>query len=253
LNDEINSTFKEIFSPNAEIQTNSAEFLPSDVFSVTRYNLKNPLVAWRGLLLAMGKNTGVLSGKILAKFSNGLLESYGVSDAGTFLSQIDSDVLTAQFDADGDKSVVVVSVKDAEKIKKSISSEINFKTAPEKHGNADVWHSEDNQIAAAFVEDKLILGDGEMVSKCLQAKENGQNFTKNAAFQKFNESKSTAFTFAKDTDSAKKIVEVLGNAKANENATTAYTTETRFTEKGIERRSVSAFGLLGTILEQLEQ
>jgi hypothetical protein len=227
--------------------------LPPDVFTATRYNLKNPLVAWRSLLLVTAKNTDALSGKVLVQFSNQLLESYGVSDAETFLSAIDSEILTAQVDADGEKSISIVTVKDGEKLKKSISDEINFKTPPEKRENADVWQSEDRQVAAAFVENKLILGAGESVLKCLQAKQSGENFTKNQVFQKFKESKSIAVTFAKDTESAKKIVEILGNAQENKNATTAYITETRFTEKGIERKTVSAFGLLGAILEQLEE
>ena len=253
LNKETTSVIKETLAPNVEIQTNSVEFLPPDVFGATRYNLKNPLVAWRSLLLVTAKNTDALSGKILVQFSNSLLESYGVSDAETFLSSIDSDVLTAQFDADGEKSIVVVTIKDGENLKKSISDEVNFKTPPEKRENAQVWQSGDKQIAAAFVENKLILGESESVLKCLQAKQSGQNFTKTPAFQKFGESEFVAVSFTKDADSAEKIVKVLGNARENKNAVTAYTTETRFTEKGIERKTVSAFGLLGTILELLKE
>jgi len=253
LNDETASVFKETLAPSSEMQSNSAKFLPADIFTATRYNLRNPLVAWRSLLLTTVKNTDALNGKILVEFSNNLLESYGVSDAETFLSSIDSDILTAQFDADGEKSIAIVTVKDTEKLKKSISDEINFKMPPEKQDDADIWLSENKQIAAAFVGNKLILGDGESVLKCLQAKQSGQNFTSNRSFQKFADSRSVSITFAKDTDSAEKIVKVLGNARENKSAVTAYTTETRFTEKGIERKIVSAFGLLGTILERLEE
>ena len=253
LNAEAASILKETLIPNSQIQTNSSEFLPPDVFAATSYNLKNPFIAWRSLLFITAKNIDTFDGKVLIEFSNNLLESYGFSDAETFLSSIDSDITTAQFDSNGEKSVTIVTVKDLEKLKKSISDEISFKTLPEKRENADVWQSEDKQITTAFVENKLILGETESVLKCLQAKQSGQNFTKNQVFQKFRESKSIAVTFAKDTESARKIVEVLGNAQENKNATTAYITETRFAEKGIERKTVSAFGLLGTILEQLEE
>ncbi len=253
LNSETTSIFKETLSSNSEIQTNLLEFLPPDIFGATRYNLNNPLIAWRSLLLVTAKNTDALSGKILVEFSNNLLESYGVSDAETFLSSIDSDILTAQFGADGEKSIAIVAIKDAESLKKSILDEINFKMPPEKQENADVWQSEDKQIAAAFVENKLILGDGESVLKCLQTRQSGQNLAKNSTFQKLNESKSVAVTFAKETDSAEKVVKVLGNARENKSVVTTYIIETNFTEKGIERKTVSAFGLLGTILEQLEE
>ncbi len=252
LTNETASILNETLTVNSDIQTNSAEFLPPDIFSATEYHLKNPLVAWRSLLLITAKNTDALSAKILTRFSNQLLESYGVADAETFLAAIDSDITTAQFDADGDKSVVIASVKDADKLKKSISDEINFKVAPLKLENADVWQSEDKQLAAAFVENRLILGDGASVLKCLQAKQSGQNFTQSAACQKFQASKSVAVTYSKESDSAEKIVKVLAEATENKSATTAYLTETNFDEKGVERKTVSAFGLLGTILEQLD-
>jgi hypothetical protein len=252
LTTETSSVVKETLTTNAEHQTNAAEFLPSHLFSVTRYNLKNPLVAWRSLLLVTAKNTDAMSGNFLIQFSNKMLEAYGIADVETFLSAVDSDILTARFDAEGEKSVVVVAVKDAEKIKKSLA-EINFKASPEKHLNADVWQSEDKRKSAAFVENKLILGDTESVLKCLEAKTNGQNFTKSASFQKFAESKSVAVTFGKDLDSTEKVVEVLDTAKdENKKFITNFLTETRINEKGIERRSVSDFGFIGTILEQIE-
>ncbi len=77
----------------------SAEFLPMDFYSATRYNLNDPLVAWRGLLLFTAKNTDALSGKFLIEFSDRLLEPYAISNAEKFLGAIDSEIITAQFDA----------------------------------------------------------------------------------------------------------------------------------------------------------
>jgi hypothetical protein len=245
---ETSVVVKETLIPAAQTQSNFAEFLPPDVSGATRYNLQNPQIAWRSLLLVAGKNTDAMSAKILIQFSGSLLEPYGVADAETFLSAVDSEIWTANFDAEGDKSVAIVGVKDVEKVKKSIA-EINFKTAPEKLENAEVWKSKDGEIAAAFTENKLILGDAESILKCLQAKQNGQNFTKNSAWKKFSESNAVAVTFGKDA--TEKTVEVLGERK-NENLQmlTNFTTETRFNANGIERKTVSPFGLIGRILEQ---
>ncbi|MDQ3181863.1 MAG: hypothetical protein M3Q33_15270 [Acidobacteriota bacterium] len=250
LNGEVASVFKETLLASSQPTIGAAEFLPADVFSVTRYNLQNPQIAWRSLLLIMAKNTDALSGKILVNFSNSLLEPYGISDAETFLSATGSEILTAKFDAEGEKSVVIVGVKDAEKIKKTIA-QIDFKPPPE---NAEIWKSKDGDIAAAFVENKLILGDFQSVLRCLQAKQSGQNFTKTADFKRFADTKAVSITFSKDTDSAEKIVRILANLKdENKRRTTIYLTETRFTDKGIERKTVSDFGLLGTIVEQLDK
>ncbi len=254
LTAETSSVLKETLATSFVSQTNSAEFLPPDFFSATRYNLKNPLLAWRSLLLLTAKNTDALSGKLLIRFSDALLEPYGISDAETFLSSIDSEILTARFDEDGDRSVSIVSVKDLERLKSSISKEINFNHSSEKRENAEMWFSENKQLTALFIEDKLLLGDGESVLKCLQAKRSGQSFTKTPKFQRFVESQAVAVTFGKDIDSATKIVEVLGKKKGeNKKLATFYSTETRFTEKGFERKTVSDFGLIGTILQQIPE
>ncbi|MCU1289352.1 MAG: hypothetical protein JWN60_1581, partial [Acidobacteria bacterium] len=79
-------------------------------------------------------------------------------------------------------------------------------------------------------------------------------FTENALYKLFNESRSVAVTFGKDEDSAQKIVKVLTELKAeNQIIATNFLTETRFKEKQIERVTISPFGLIGTILEQMEK
>ena len=250
---EVASVFKETLVPPTKNQTNSTEFLPPEIFSATRYNLKNPQIAWRSLLLVAAKQTDALSGKILIEFSGSLLAAYGVSDAETFISAIDSDILTAQFDAEGEKPVVIVGVKDSTNLKKSIA-EINFKIPGEKQENAEIWKSEEGEIAAAFTENKLILGDAESVLNCLQAKKNKRNFTGNALYKAFIEGDSVAATFGKDDNSAEKIVKVLAETKTeNQRVVTNYITKTRVIEKGIERKTVSPFGLIGKILEQFEK
>jgi len=254
LTNETSSVLKETLATSFDSQTNSAEFLPPNFFSATRYNLKNPLIAWRSLLLLTAKNTDALSGKLLIQFSDALLEPYGISDAETFLSSIDSEILTVRFDEDGDRSVSIVSVKDLERLKSSISKEINLKVPAEKLENAEMWFSDNKQLTALFVENKLLLGDGESVLKCLQAKRSGQNFTTSPKFQRFAESRVVAATFGIDANSATKIVEVLGKKKnENKKLATFYSTETRFTEKGFERKTISDFGLIGTILQQIPE
>jgi hypothetical protein len=250
LTPENTSVLKETLVPAAPTPSNSAGFLPSEVFSATRYNLQNPQIAWRSLLLVAGKNADAMSAKILIAFSGSLLEPYGVTDAENFMSAVDSEIWTAVFDADGEKSVAIVGVKDAEKLKKSIA-EINFKVPGEKRETAEIWKSADGASGAAFVENKLILGDTESVLKCLQAKQNGQDFTKNPAWKKFSETNAVAVTYGKD--STEKSVAVLGEKKAeNLQMLTVFTTETRFNSSGIERRTVSPFGLIGKILEQFD-
>lgn len=249
---ETSSVLKETFLPKAENQIPAAEYLPVQFDSITRYNLQNPQIAWRSVLLIASKKTDAVSAKILTQFSGAFFENYGIADNETFLSAVNSPIITARFDEDDEKPTVIAQVKDAEKLKKSITKEINFKAAPEKIGAANLWKSADGDFAAAFVENTLILGERQRVLDCLWAKKSGQNFAKTVQFQRSAQSSAVAVSVTKDADTARKIVEILGDAKEeNKQYAGFYTTETRFANGGIERRMVSDFGLLGTILEKL--
>jgi len=249
---ETSSELKETLSAGNQPTTNSVNFLPADFFSATRYNLKSPLIAWRSLLLSTAKNTDALSRNLLIQFSDNLLEPYGVSNAETFLSSIDSEIITVLFDEAGDRSAAIVTVKDKEKLKKSVTKDINFQKPPIIQENAEIWLSGDKNFAAAFIEYKLILGERESVLKCLQAEQSRPDFINNLTFRSFASSVNVAATFAKDVESAEKIVEVLAQRKdENRKLATFYLTETRFTENGIERRTISDFGLIGIILKQM--
>jgi hypothetical protein len=249
---DVSSVWKETLVRSGQPGADLAKLLPPVPMSVTRYDLKDPQVAWRSVLLLAAKQAGEAYGPLLLAFGGSLFDPYGIADGEMFLSAIGPEILTARFDAEGDRSVVVVTVRDVEKVKKSIAGEINFGKAPEKQGSADVWKSEDGDLAAAFVGNKLLLGDAESVAQCL-ARGDASNFTANEVYAGFSASDAVAVTFGRDTESAAKIVDVLSDRKSeNEKAEQQYLTETRFNEKGIERRTVSDFGLIGDIVEHLD-
>jgi hypothetical protein len=252
--DEVSSVLSETMKPTPENNTNFVEFLPQQPFSATLYSLQNPQVAWRSLVVVSSGNADAVRGELLQQFSESLLEPYGISKAEDFLSSIDTEIITAQFDSEGEESIVIVKVKDLEKLKKSITNEINFNTQPEKKDDAEIWNTKDKSLSAAFVGDVLILGDAESIAQCLQAKKGGQNFTKNTSYQQFANSKAVAATYSEDLESGAKLVEIMGIPKQKiKEFTPTFMTETNFTKKGVERRTVSDFGILGMILEQTEE
>lgn len=252
-NPEVASVFKETLVVSGNASENLAVLLPADVFSVTRYDLKDPQIAWRSILLTAAQQSGTANGNVLIAYSGSLFEPYGVEDGEAFLSAVSPEIVTAKFDAEGEEPVVIVTVKDAGKVKASIVKEVDFKKQPEKQGDADVWKSDDGDIAAAFFENRVILGDAESVMKCLQTRAaGGQNFSGSPFYRQFSEIKAVAVTYGREIESAGKIVDVIGDRKSeNENLPVGYLTETRFNEKAIERKTVSDFGLIGSIIEMV--
>ena len=251
LTPEISKVFNETLSPSNADASTLAEFLPANFFSATGYNFNNPQIAWRTALLTAQKQTDEISGKLIGAFSKSLFEPYAIENPELFLSAVGPQIITGRFSSDGENVVVITTVKDAQKLKEAIAKEIHFTKLPDKQGAADVWKSEDGEISAAFVGDKLILGNTENVLKCLQAQINGGNFAKNDIFEPFSASSAATMTFGKEEVSAAKIVEVLAERKSeNESIPTQFITKTRFDQNGIERRTHSDFGLIGSIIGQ---
>lgn len=248
---EISDVLKETIVAANQNAGDSVSFLPADVQSATRYNLENPQIAWRSLLLSAGKQTDEQSAKILIAFADSFFAPFGIASGELFLNSVNSELSTARFDVDGEKQVAIATVKTAENLKKSLLPE--FKKAENQNG-AEIWTDEEDDLSAAFIENKLIVGDSESVLKCLQAKQTGENFTKSKYFQSLSESRAATVTFGKDDDQAHKIAEILGNVKNKDLRTNSYfLTETKFEGNSFVRKTTSDFGFVGTILEQFTE
>ena len=249
LDEESSRVFNETIVPTQADAHGLADFVPKSALSSTRYVLRDPQVAWRSVVLTTRKKTDETSGSLIAAFSGSLFEPYAVEDPELFLSAVGSVLVTVKLTPESEDVAVIASIKDAAKIRAGIAKEISFSRAPEKQFGADMWKSEDGELAAAFIDNLIIAGEAEIVVKCLEAKQSGGNAELR---QQFASSDAVAITVVNETDGFGKLVDVLSERKA-ENAPLAsqYTTETRFNKNGIERRTISDFGLIGSIIEQL--
>ena len=251
---ESSKIWRETLGAGAAGESDAAEFLPSDIFSATRYNLQNPQIAWRGLVLTAARQLNETQAKFLIAFSNSFFAPYNVADGEAFLNATGDEIWTARFDAAGDENVVIAVIKDRAAIEKTLAPEINFEQKPLAQNAARIFVSEDKTQAAAFVADKIILGDLENVTRCLAAKEKGNNLVATEYFSEFKKTNAAAATFSKDTESANKIVGVLTELKADAPPVFgANFVTTQFLTDRFERRAVSDFGLIGTLIEQFDE
>lgn len=248
---QIADIWKETLVSTGGKRFQTAEFLPLSFESATRYDLQNPQIGWRSVLLALAKKLDAVDGKVWLAASGSFFAPYGIADAETFLSATDSEILTARLKAGSDESIVIAGIRDESKIKSAMLEEFDFKAAPEKIGQATLWKSAESEMVSAFVENKVVIGNRKDVLNCLEAGESGKNFTKTIQYQSFLQSNAATTTIAKDAESAAKIAEVLNISPGKKDLSTFYITETRFNSDGIERRTVSDFGFIGTLLEKI--
>lgn len=249
------SQLREPLKTNSENSVNFAEFLPPNIYSVTRYSLQNPSKAWRGVMFAMSGKMDGLSAVMFNSTADNLLFPYGIEDANAFLSAVGNEIYTIRLDEEDGKTVALVKPKETEKIKQIVFRNLGSSTpAEEKIGEMTLLtNAQKNDWAAAFVGDLLLFGKAENVRLCLQAKVNKQNLslsnkTQNDAFIK---------TWTTDNDSVRDFLLAVAKKKIseppNQNPAVFAVTETNLKPEGIERTVVSDFGLLGTLIVAITQ
>lgn len=225
-------------------------FVSEDAQTVTRYDFADSDVAWKTVLEITASATDSFSGKMLEQFAGGLLGSYGVADPALFLKSVRGPMLTARFDADGEESVAVVTHKNAEDLKRGLIG-FDFKKPAQGRFGAEVWTSDDGDVAVAFLSGRAVMGNAERVLKCLEAREQGRDLSRRALYESFAGARAATVTLGREDEAAERVIETLsGKRDVNMKISTNFLTETRFTDRGVERRTVSPFGFLGTIVGQ---
>lgn len=232
---------------SGEADPDLSRFVPKEFVSSTRYHLKDSQIAWRGVLLTARSRTDLVSGHILSSVSSSLFEPYAVDDAELFLSSIGNAIQTVKFDAEGEEVAGTSKIFDLEKMRRSLSEDLSLSAPPERFENSDLWRSKNGDVAVAIVDSRVIFGETKAVEKCLIARNSGQRLPEPL----FDSSKAPVITIGYDSGTAARLAGIFGVASEG-NAVPAepYSTETTFSSKGVERRTISNHGMIGTFIEQ---
>ncbi|MBC7798809.1 MAG: DUF3352 domain-containing protein [Pyrinomonadaceae bacterium] len=214
-------------NPN-ESNFRGAEFLPAEANSVTVYNLKNPQNAWRGLIAAIMTKLDTLSATVLSVATKSALEPYGVKDANEFLSSIKGEFTTAQISKDNDKTVAIVAAKDVNKLKVN-ANQPNFLDT-----------------------ENVLLTEPENLEIITKARD-GNNLAKQEIWRKFVKTNLAASppiskTLNLDDETPRNFIKMFAakNAQTPKIENRFYSiTETRLSDEGFERRTISSFGIIG--------
>jgi hypothetical protein len=249
LDDESSRVLSETVVPAENSDGSIYAFVPEAAATATRYLVRDPRIAWRSIVLTAGKKTDETSGALIAAFSGSVFEPYGIEDAETFLGAVGPQLVTVELAADSEDAAVIASMRNAAGVRKSVAKEINLAGAGESQFGAQVWRSEDGEFAAAVAGEVIVAGDTETVLKCLEAKQAGTGTA-----GKLTRSDAAAFTITRVTNGAGRLVGIFSEpADPNQQVVLTSTTETRFNRTGMERRTVSDFGLIGWIIEVLAE
>jgi hypothetical protein len=249
---DVSSVLTETLVPSRASNGTLPQMGIGDAASVTRYHVQDPLVAWRSLVLSAGKATDPASGSLIVNFSDGLFEPYGIEDPEKFLRSVEPELFTVRSDETGENVVVVAKVKDVTTFEQSIANELKVVKPVPEGSDKTVRRSADGELMLATLPSGVIyLGNAGSVEKLLAGVSNDKQglFTK-----KMYDSDALSATTGVEKAGGHKIVELLSELKSADTSTAShFLTETRFNKNGIERRTVSDFGVIGWILTQLNQ
>ncbi|MEO6050566.1 MAG: hypothetical protein ABIP78_04450 [Pyrinomonadaceae bacterium] len=229
--------------------------LPEAVQIATRYNLKDPQIAWRSILLVGQKSMGNLDGRILSEFANLLFDPYSIRDPELFLGSIGNkpnisrNIITAKLDVQSDDSFVIAGRGDDDATRKSLFP--GFKPPAQIiEGGLNIWTDEDTQVA--FDQDMIKIGPKDDLQRFNGMRLGELKDVRGEGLRRLGTSKAPVATFGRDTTTPLSLVEMLAHeGNRDTKAVSTYYTETRFTKSGMERQTTSDFGLIGSIIAQL--
>lgn len=249
LKPDVSAVFAETIVARGDHGQELEEFVPANAMSVTKYDLADPQVAWRSLLLTSVAQTDAMGGRIVTALSSGIFDTYGIEDPEVFLSAIGGGpIVTVKLDQEGDEVVVIARTKIADLLKRSISKDIDLSQPPAMVNEASIWRSEDGEIAAAFRGEIVILGEADSVLKCLEANANKATFKDRKRVERFESARAAALTIGNEVDEQGGLVEVLSERKDPAAVLKQrFLTATTFDRSGMHRRTLSDFGLIGSI------
>lgn len=270
VNNDAGARLRSALSPTSSGTLEVTALLPSDTYSVTRYDTRDALTAWRGLSFSISSQLDPLLAIIVPRFLEAALTPYGIEDSDLFLQAIGPSVVTARLENGGHSTVLVVEVRDEKTLRALVLKRLG-PTPPqiEMVGDAEMLSSTDEKRgAASFVNGHLLMGPKASVRKCLDARQHGDGLSVTRTFEpalgtSSLQGTSHVLTLTNDFVPAGDFI-VFVSSQPLARATPADTklldmkldqlsyaiSEMNFVEGGIERRTRSTFGLLGTLATQ---
>jgi len=243
--------------------------LPFNTYSVTRYETRDALAAWRGLNFSLTSQLDPVLGILISRFLQASLTPYGIEDSDLFLHAIGPEIVTARIESGGRSTVLIVEAKDEKLLRALVLKRLGAGGPKlELVGNAELMTSKENgRGAASFINGYLIMGPAESVRTCIDANQRGETLAKSLDSGTSRGTTSVAgphvLTMTKDTVPAREFIIFVANQPAARasavdpkelenrlNQLSYAESEMSFVEGGIERKTKSTFGLFGALAAQ---
>ena len=266
LAEGINDRLRNSMSPDRSPDISQVSFTPADAHSVSIYSFRDTATVWNDLSAVISSHTDLVGAMATRPIMRGLLTAYGVADTEAFTHGVGPHLQTVRPE-EGYPALLIAEVFDRPTIEKAIAARFGSSGKREKFLEADLLIAPDNWTAA-FYQNSFLIGPGEQVRRCLQARANGESISSTHPFrqaQRFVDLTVplTVLTFTNDSRNAVSFVEAFSRQPRSAFSTNASAiAETSKTlplamsavvarQGSFEWISRSSFGVGGAIVTEL--
>ena len=159
--------------------------------------------------------------------------------------------MTAKLDAQSEDTISIAANGDSQIVRKALSPDLK-PPKPIIEGGLNIWSTEEGDIQVAFDQDMIKICSKDNFLKINGMRLGELSDIRSDLLRGLALSTAPITTIGRDSESATTIADLLSDKKSDDaKAESTYFTETRFTKTGMERKTTSDFGLIGSIIAQL--
>ncbi len=269
LQNGIAARLQSVLASQPDMTLNTGELLPAEIYSLSRYNYRDPSEAWRGLNTAIASQVDTLGSILITRLLDASLKPYGIEEPDDFLRAIGSEIVTARLDDSGSSTVTIVEVRDEKTLRDFVAKRLGAKPRVEVVGDVELLvANNEKHDAASFIGGRLILGTAENVRRCLEARRLGQTLATDNEFQQTARlvsatNSANVATFTEDYAPARSFIKAMSTQKGLRERPVNETelegalrrlryavSETQIVDGGFEKRTRSSFGQFGALAAQ---
>lgn len=132
--------------------------LATDFYSISHYDLEDPLAAWQGLKTSISRRVDTVTAVIFDATLRSSLSDYGIQEPEKFLGAVKSPVTTVRFDQDGNRQLLVARVRNRDKLTRLFAETLRVKGRSKDGSATSVMESADATFSVVVNESLVILG-----------------------------------------------------------------------------------------------
>lgn len=252
--------------PERGVDLTKLSFVPMDAISFSTYQLRDAAAFWTDLNAVVSSHADLVGAVAARPMLRGLLKPYGIDDPDTFTRSIGTRIQTIRLEENA-PSVLVVEAFDRPALRNAITKRLGQNLRTENVGDAELLYSSTNNLAAAFVDNYLLIGAPDAVRRCLLTRSQSQSISSRETFRRAEKLLDvslpmTAVTFASDEHPTISFVESFSQQQRSAFATNAAAIDQAVTSlpyavsitmlkgSGLEWTSRASFGMAGSLVAQ---